>query len=450
MSLIDGIKKAVTSVFARREDPYSSTSIDLGPSYGSRPDRIRTRFADGQTIITSIYTRIAVDVASTDIRHVDLDKQGRYANDRISGLNDCLTLEANIDQNARHFKQDIVTTLFREGVAAVVPTETSDDIRSSSSFDIESLRVGTIVEWRPRHVVVDLYDDRPGMGRRQRVLLPKRNVAIVENPLYDVMNNPNSTLKRLIRKLTLLDKVDEASSSGKLDLIIQLPYVVKTETKKQQAEERMASIETQLKKNQYGIAYTDGTERITQLNRPAENNLLKQIEFLTQQLYSELGMTPAVFNGTANEAEMLNYNNRTIEPIVAAIILEFKRKFLTKTARTQGQSITYFRDPFKLVPISQFADIADRLARNEVVSSNELRGFLGMKPSTDPKADQLVNSNMPQPLEGDTASPAEESEEEPLDGEIIEDDEETTEDGLDEVEKYLDDMIDQLNKELGG
>lgn len=444
MSALERLRKSVSVFFGREEQsPFVSYS-ELGPSYGSRPDRTRLRYADGQTMLTSIYTRMAIDVAAIDIRHVDLDEQSRYKNDRRSGLNDCLTLEANVDQVARDFKQDLAMTLFKEGVAAIVATNTDTDQRITDAFDVYSLRVGTVVAWYPRHVKLSVYDDRQEAGRRSEIILPKSKVAIVQNPLYDVMNEPNSTLKRLTRKLSLLDRVDEASSSGKLDLIIQLPYVVKNEAKRKQAEERAQDIEVQLRKNQYGIAYTDGTEKITQLNRPAENNLLKQIEYLTEQLFSELGMTPEVFNGKADEAAMLNYHTRTIEPIITSIIQNLKRTFLTKTARTQGQSIEYFRDPFKLVPISQFADIADRLARNEVVSSNELRGFIGLKPSLDPKADQLVNSNMPQP--GD-AAPAT-----TVDGELIEDEdedeEELTDSALDELDRYVDEIFNEVENEL--
>lgn len=444
MAVLERFRKKVVHFFngTENEPSYALQSL-LGPGYATRPDRTRLRYADGQTILSSIYTRMAIDVAAIDIRHVDLDDQGRYKNDRVSGLNECLTLEANIDQVARDFKQDLAMTLFKEGVAVIVPNETDVDPSGTNSYDIHSMRVGTVVKWHPRHVEVMMYDDRIEVGRQNRRVLPKSQVAIVQNPLYDVMNEPNSTLKRLTRKLSLLDKVDEASSSGKLDLIIQLPYVVKNDAKKKQAEERAADIEMQLRKNQYGIAYTDGTEKITQLNRPTENNLLKQIELLTQQLFSELGMTPEVFNGKADEATMLNYHNRTIEPIITSVIQNLKRTFLTKTARTQGQSIEYFRDPFRLVPISQFADIADRLARNEVVSSNELRGFIGMKPSTDPKADQLVNSNMPQPLDG---SPTE-----TVDGEIIEDAAETSgEDPLDELERVVDEVFADVESELDG
>lgn len=440
MSALERIRKSVSVFFGREENQFRNYT-DFGPTYASRPDRTRLRYADGQTMLTSIYTRMAIDVSSIDIRHVDLDEQARYKNDRVSGLNDCLTLEANVDQAARDFKQDLAMTLFKEGVAVIVATNTNVEQRLNDSFDIHSMRIGTVVEWMPRHVKVSVYDDRPTVGRRVELVLPKNKVAIIQNPLYDVMNEPNSTLKRLTRKLSLLDKVDEASSSGKLDLIIQLPYVVKNEAKKKQAEERANDIELQLRKNQYGIAYTDGTEKITQLNRPAENNLLKQIEYLTQQLFSELGMTPEVFNGKADEATMLNYHTRTIEPIITSIIQNLKRTFLTKTARTQGQSIEYFRDPFKLVPISQFADIADRLARNEVVSSNELRGFIGLKPSTDPKADQLVNSNMPQP---GIESPAT-----TVDGEIVEDEEDTSdESALNELDAYVDEIFKEVENEL--
>jgi hypothetical protein len=343
---------------------------------------------------------MSIDIASVEIRHTRHDDSDRYLSDIDSGLNDCLTVEANLDQAARAFRQDIVLTLFDKGVAAIVPVDTTVDPRVSGSFDIRTMRVGEITQWYPNHVRVNLYNEK--VGYRQEILLEKRSIAIVENPLYSVMNEPNSTLQRLIRKLNLLDSVDEASSSGKLDLIIQLPYVVKSEARRQQAEQRRKDIEFQLKGSQYGIAYTDGSEKVTQLNRPAENNLLEQITTLTNLLYVQLGLTPEVMNGTANEAAMLNYNNRTIEPVMGAIVEAMKRNFLTKTARTQGQSIDYFRNPFKLVPMSDLAEMVDKFTRNEVLTSNEIRQFIGVKPSNDPKADQLINSNMPQ---GDTGVP---------------------------------------------
>lgn len=360
----------------------------------SRPDRVKFGISFDRSIISSIYTRLCIDVASIDIRHVRLDDQDRYLEDIESGLNNCLTLEANIDQAARALRLDIAMTLFDKGVAAVVPVDTSLSPEESGGYDILTLRVGDIVAWYPKHVRVNLYNE--AIAERQEITLPKSMVAIIENPLYSVMNEPNSTLRRLLHKLNLLDAVDEQSASGKLDLIIQLPYVIKSEARRQQAEQRRADIEFQLKGSQYGIAYTDGTEKITQLNRPVENNLMKQVEFLTTMLYGQLGLTDAVMNGTADEKTMLNYWNRTVEPVLAAITGEFKRKFLTKTARTQRQSVMFFRDPFRLVPIENIAEIADKFTRNEIMTSNEMRQVVGMKPHPDPKADQLLNSNMPQ------------------------------------------------------
>ena len=372
-------------------------SYDTGSSYGGRPDRVRLTISNERSIISSIYTRLSIDVASIDIRHVRLDEEDRYLENIDSGLNNCLTLEANIDQAARHFRQDIATTLFDRGVAAIVPVNTSINPAVSGSFDIKTMRVGEVVTWMPQHVRVSVYNE--ANGRREEIVLEKKFVAIVENPLYAVMNEPNSTLQRLIRKLNLLDAVDEQSSSGKLDMIIQLPYVIKSEARRQQAEQRRKDIEFQLKGSQYGIAYTDGTEKITQLNRPAENNLLKQVEYLMEMLYAQLGLTAEVMNGTANEEAMLNYYNRTIDPILAAITEAMKRSFLTKTARSQQQSILYFRDPFKLVPIKDIAEIADKFTRNEILAANEIRQKIGIRPSKDPKADELRNSNMPAPSE---------------------------------------------------
>jgi hypothetical protein len=374
--------------------PFSG---ELGQSYSVRPDRVRLHFANERSILSSVLTRLSLDVADKDIRHVRLDDKGRYLEDIDSGLNNCLTLEANLDQSAVSFLQDAAMTLFDEGVIAIVPVDTTLDPRQTGGYDINTMRVGRIVQWFPRHVRVDLYNQET--GRRQEVTLEKKFVCIVENPLYSVMNEPNSTLQRIIRKLNLLDVVDEQSSSGKLDMIIQLPYVIKSEARRQQAEQRRQDIEYQLKGSQYGIAYTDGTEKITQLNRPAENNLMAQIEYLTDLLYSQLGLTPEVMNGTADEKTMLNYMGRTIEPILDAEVEAMRRTFLTKTARTQKQTIMYFSNRLKLIPIGGeggIADIADKLARNEIATSNELRQVIGWKPSTEPKADQLVNSNMPQ------------------------------------------------------
>jgi len=364
-------------------------------SYGARPDRPYRSWSNERSIISSIYTRLAIDIAQVQLRHVRLDDQDRYVEDIDSGLNNCLTLEANIDQAAQAFRLDIAAMLFDQGVAAIVPVDATINPAVSGSFDILTLRVGRIVQWMPKHVKVELYNE--AKGRREEVTLEKKFVAIVENPLYSVMNEPNSTLQRLIRKLNLLDVVDDASASGKLDIIIQLPYVIKSEARRQQAEQRRKDIEFQLSGSKYGIAYTDGTEKITQLNRPAENNLLDQIKFLTEMLYGQLGLTPEVMSGTADEKTMLNYWNRTVDPILTAIVEAMRRSFLTKTARTQKQSIMYFNDPFKLVPIDKIADIADKFARNEILSSNEIRQIIRFKPSKDPKADKLENSNMPQP-----------------------------------------------------
>lgn len=383
----------------RGQDPDQRVeSYSNAIAYGGRPDRVRYSYSNERTIISSIYTRLSIDVASLSIRHVRLDEDARYLSDIDSGLNNCLTVEANIDQAARAFRQDVVMTLMDKGVAAIVPVDTTLNPNFSGSFDIKTMRCGDIVSWMPKHVKVSLYNE--ALGRREEIILEKKFVAIVENPLYSVMNEPNSTLQRLIRKLNLLDVVDEQSSSGKLDLIIQLPYVIKSEARRDQAENRRKDLEFQLKGSQYGIAYTDGTEKITQLNRPTENNLLKQIEYLHALLYSELGLTEAVMNGTADEKTMINYFNRTVEPIADAIIEAMFRTFLTRTARSQRQAIAYFRNAFKLVPVSELAEIADKFTRNEIVTSNEFRQVIGLKPSTDPKADKLVNSNMPETQPG--------------------------------------------------
>lgn len=386
--------------------------------YSNRPDRVRINIANERSILSSVLNRIAVDVAGSEIRHVRLDEEGRYEDDMDGPLQNCLVLEPNLDQDARHFRQDIAFTLFDRGVAVVVPVETTISPNVSGAFDILSLRVGHVVEWFPQHVKVSLYNEKT--GRREDVLLDKKFVAVVENPLYAVMNEPNSTLQRLIRKLNLLDSIDEQSASGKLDLIIQLPYVIKSEGKRTQALQRRSDIETQLKGSKYGIAYIDGTEKVTQLNRPAENNLMAQVEYLMNLLYTQLGVTPEVMNGTADEATMLNYVNRTLVPILDAITLNMKRKFLTKTARSQRQSIEHFRDPFKLVPLSVIAEIADKLTRNEVVSSNDIRRIIGMKPSKDPKANQLRNSNMPESELGTSPSPKQPLRLVPEDGSSVE------------------------------
>ena len=370
---------------------------DLGASYSARPDRVRFTRGNERTIATAIYNRIALDVASVNIRHVRLDEEDRFKEYIESGLDTCLTIEANIDQTGRAFMHDAVLSLLDEGCIAIVPVETDIDPKNSGSFTITSMRVGKITQWMPQHVKINLYNEKT--GNREDVILPKKIVAIVENPLYAVINERNSTMQRLIRKLSLLDAIDEQSGSGKLDLIIQLPYIIKTDARRDQAEKRRKDIEAQLAGSKYGIAYTDGTERITQLNRPVENNLMAQIEYLTSMLYSQLGITQSIMDGTADEKTMLNYNTRTIEPIIAAIVDEMKRKFLTKTARSQKQSIMFFSDPFKLVPVEKLADIADKFTRNEILSSNELRQIVGRKPSSDPKADQLINSNLNHPEE---------------------------------------------------
>ena len=395
MGLISRLKHS-WNVFVNNRDPTTYYQNDVGSGYFFRPDRVKLSRGNERSIVTSVYNRIALDAAAVTINHVQLDKDDRFDHVRKSDLNTCLTLEANVDQTGRAFIQDVVLSMFDEGVIAIVPVDTTRDPLKTDSYDIQSMRVGKILEWYPRHVKVRVYNDRT--GDKEDILLPKTTVAIVDNPLYAVINEPNSTMQRLIRKLNILDAIDEQSGSGKLDLIIQLPYVVKSEARKQQANQRRKDIEDQLK-GPYGIAYTDGTERITQLNRPVENNLLKQIEYLTAQMYSQLGITQSIMDGTADEKTMLNYNNRTVEPIIAAIVDAMKRSFLTKTARTQGQSIMAFKDPFKFTPVSEFAEIADKLTRNEIASSNELRQSIGWKPSKDPKADQLINSNISQPVE---------------------------------------------------
>ena len=390
------IKNAWNAFF--NKDPTENYRYDIGQSYSYRPDRPRLTRGNERTIINSIYNRIAIDVSQIDIRHVRLDDNGRYLEDIDSGLNNCLTLEANIDQTSRALLQDVVMSMLDEGCVALIPIDTYLNPNKTSSYDILSMRTGKILEWYPEHIKARVYNDRT--GKKEEIILPKKNVAIIENPLYAVINQPNSTMQRLVRKLSLLDIVDEQSSAGKLDLIIQLPYMVKTEARRQQAEARRKDIEMQLSGSKYGIAYTDGTEKITQLNRPIENNLMKQIEYLTSMLYSQLGITQTVLDGTADEKTMLNYYSRSIEPIVSAIVDEIKRKFLTKTARTQKQSILFFRNPFKLVPVNELARIADTFTRNEIMTSNEMRQVVGLKPSNDPKADQLINSNISQPAGG--------------------------------------------------
>ena len=373
--------------------PYPYADIGYGSAF--RPDRLRLSRGNERSIVTSVYNRIALDVAAINIQHVQLDKEGRFLSVVDSDLNECLSTSANIDQTGRAFIQDIVLSMFDEGCVAIIPVDTDIDPDISNGFKIQSMRTGKILDWYPKHVKVEAYNELT--GRKQTVVLAKESVAIIENPLYAVINEPNSTMKRLIRKLNLLDGVDEQSSSGKLDLIIQLPYVIKSEARRAEAERRRKEIERQLSGTKYGIAYTDGSEKVTQLNRSLENNLMKQIEYLTSMLYSQLGMTQSILDGTADDKTMLNYYNRTIEPIISAITEEMRRKFLTKTARSQGKSIKFFRDPFKLVPVNDIAEIADKFTRNEIMTSNEIRQVVGMKPSDDPKADELRNSNLSAP-----------------------------------------------------
>jgi len=388
------------NAFRGRDRPSSYT----GPASYYRPDQIRLRVGNDRSLITAIYNRIAMDVASNKIEHVKLDENGRYKENVPDGLNNCLTLEPNIDQTSRAFIQDAVLSLFDDGCVAIVPTDTTVDPSKSTSYDITSMRVAKIVQWRPQSIVVSIYNEQT--GQKEEIEVPKKFAAIIQNPFYMVMNEPNSTLQRLIRKLNILDAVDEQSGSGKLDLIIQLPYVVKSPTRKKQAEERRKDIEMQLAGSKYGIAYTDGTERITQLNRPVENNLLNQIEYLMSMLYSQLGVTPEILNGTASEDAMINYSTRTVEPILSAIVDEMKRKFLTKTARTQGHSIIFSSEPFKLVPASKIADVAEKFVGNEVLTPNEVRSVIGFKPAEDPKADELRNRRLNQDDANEGAVPA--------------------------------------------
>ena len=397
---------------------------DLGMSYSYRADRPRMSRGNERSIVTSVYNRIALDVAALNVQHVRLDENGRFLSVIDDGLNNCLTLEANVDQTARSFIQDVVISMFDEGSVAIVPVDTTTDPNVSGSYDIQSLRVGQILDWYPQYIRTRVYNEQT--GRKEDIVVPKSAVAIIENPLYAVINEPNSTMQRLIRKLNLLDVIDEQSGSGKLDLIIQLPYVIKTEARRQQAENRRKDIESQLSGSKYGIAYTDGTEHITQLNRSVNNNLMSQIEYLTSMLYSQLGITQSILDGTADEKTMLNYNNRTIEPIISAIVDEMKRKFLTKTARSQRQSISFFRDPFKLVPVNEIAELADKFTRNEIMTSNEIRQVVGMKPSDDPRADELRNKNLSEPSGSD-----QQSEEAPI----------TTDNSVEESASDLDDKI---------
>lgn len=439
MALLNRLKHAWNAFAGMETSEYINSTYSAGPVTFSeiRPDRIRSRYSNERTIISSIYTRLGIDCAAPDIVHVRLDDQKRYLEDIDSGLNNCLTVEANIDQAARAFRQDIAMSLFEKGVIAIVPVDTTINPNISSGFDIKTMRIGYITAWYPKQVQVSLWNEN--LGIRQEIRLDKSYVAIVENPLYSVMNEHNSTLQRLIRKLALLDSMDEQTGSGKLDMIIQLPYVVRSDTRREDANRRRKEIEEQLRGSKYGIAYTDGTEKITQLNRPVENTLLKQIEWLTEKLYAELGLTPEVMNGTADEATMKNYYNRTIEPVVTAIVEAMRRSFLTKTARSQKQSIMAFRDPFKMVPITDIAEIADKLSRNEIVTSNEMRQYIGIKPSSDPKADMLVNSNMPQP--GDVGMPSASTDSSEVN---VEDDDGELELAMSELEVSMDQILADL------
>lgn len=392
MALLDRFQHAWNAFMNR--DPTKEYIRDYGNSYGTRPDRVRFTRGNERSIVTAIYNRISMDVAQLDFRHIRLDDNDRYIEDINSELNNCLTLEANLDQTSRAFIQDIVQSMLDEGCVAIVPTDTDVNPENTDSYKIYEMRTGKIKEWRPRHVKVNVYNEKT--GQHKDLVLPKRMVAIVENPLYSVTNERSSTLSRLIRKLVILDEIDKQSGAGKLDMIIQLPYIIKTDARREEAERRRLDIERQLNDSKYGVAYTDGTERVIQLNRSLDNNLMKQVEYLTSMLYSQLGISQAILEGTADEQQMLNYYNKTIEPIAAAIVDEMKRKFLTVTARSQKQSIAFFRDPFKLVPVDQVAEIADKMTRNEIMTSNEFRQVIGMKPSDDPRADELRNKNLSQ------------------------------------------------------
>lgn len=410
-SIVERIRKGWNAFTSRSLDDEPRLS-NYSPTYiQSSSDRFRTRFGSEQSIVGSIYTRIAIDASSIDLWHINTDENGRFDSTVDSELHECLTLRPNIDQAARAFRIDMALSLCNTGVVAVVPVDATADIRTTKGYDIRSMRVGEVVDWFPRHVRVRLYNDRT--GNQEEVLLPKEAVALVENPLNSIMNSPNSVLQRLIRKLYILDVIDEQSGSGKLDIIIQLPYTIRSEARQQQAEERRGRIEEQLKNSRYGIAYADSTEKITQLNRPSENNLMSQITYLTNMLYGQLGISEEILNGTADEQTMLNYFNRTIEPIVQAIVEEFNYKFLSKTARTKGQKITFHRDPFKLVPVNNIAEIADKFTRNEILTSNEIRGLIGYIPVKDEKADMLINSNLSQPTEEVPPKPEPEEEPEP-------------------------------------
>ena len=392
MGLIDRFKRAV-NVFAR--EPTRRDYYDTGPGYSYRPDRVRFSRGNERSIVTSVYNRIALDASAINIRHVILDDEGRYKQNAEDGLHNCLTLEANKDQTGRAFLQDVVMSMMDEGCVAIIPIDTTDDPADTDSYGILTMRTGKILEWYPNHVLVRAYNDRT--GRQEDIKLPKSTIAIIENPFFAVMNESSSTMQRLIRKLNLLDSIDEQSGSGKLDLIIQLPYTVKSSLRRAQANQRKKDLEMQLAGSKYGVAYVDATEKVTQLNRSVDNNLMTQIEYLTNLLFSQLGITQSILDGTADEKTMLNYYNRTIEPIVSAIVDEMKRKFLTKTARSRNHSIQFFRDPFKLVPVNDIAEIADKFTRNEIMTKNEMRQIIGMKPSDDPKADELRNANLSEP-----------------------------------------------------
>lgn len=392
MALSDRLQHAWNAFMSNRDPTPKTEYREYGSIYTYRPDRVVLTRGNEKSITTSIFNRIALDVAAITIRHVRLDENERMIETVDSGLNYCLNTEANIDQTGRAFIHDVVLSMLDEGCVAMVPVDTTVNPKIDGSYDIKSLRVGQILEWRPQHVKVRVYNERT--GRKEDLMLPKKMVAIIENPLYAIVNEPNSTMQRLKRKLNLLDLVDEQTGSGKLDMIIQLPYIIKTDSKRKQAENRMESIEKQLASSKYGIAYTDGTERIVQLNRAVENNLMPKIEYLQNMVYSQLGITQAIMDGTADEQTMLNYENRSVEPIISAIVDEMKRKFLTKTARTQRQSILFFRNPFKLAPVDKIAEMADKFTRNEIMSSNEFRQVIGLKPSDDPRADELRNKNL--------------------------------------------------------
>lgn len=435
------LKKAWNVFFNRDPTVYQKNYYSSGSSY--RPDVVRFTRGNERSIVTSVYNRIAIDASVVNIVHARLDDNDRFLEEIDDPLNDCLTLEANKDQTARAFRQDIFEVMMDKGVVAIVPIDLSDNPNTTGSHDILTMRAGEIVEWFPNKVRINVYNDIT--GRKEEVILDKSKVGIVQNPLYAVMNEPNSTLQRLIRKLNMLDVVDEQSSSGKLDLIIQLPYIIKTEARRQQAEQRRKDIEMQLSGSKYGIAYTDGTEHITQLNRSVENNLLKQVEYLQTMLYSQLGITTSVMDGTADEKTMLNYHNRTIEPMVSAVVDEMKRKFLTKTARSQKQSILMFKDPFKLVPVGEIAEMADKFTRNEIMTSNEFRQIVGMKPADDPRADELLNKNISQPNGGaeiEASSGGDSMGQSDSDGIVN--------DLLDNIEAQINDIVDNYLTNSGG